>query len=122
MKGVALVRLVVAVHSREVKTALFLALNGFDDITIVATATSTAELTSYCRTFEPDVVIFERGLPGRPTAETLTDLRDSLPGCRIQMIDEHGGRKKEQGLPEVEVFTDIDHLIAAYPESGADRS
>jgi len=116
------VRLVVAVHRREVKGALFLALNGLDDVTIVATATSTAELTSYCRTFEPDVVILERGLPGRPTAEILTDLGQSLPDCRIQMIDESGGRKKEQGLSEVEVFTDLDGLIAAYPESGADRS
>ena len=115
-------RLVVAVHTREVKAALFLALNGLDVVNIVATATSTAELRSYCRTFEPDVVIFERGLPGRPTAETLTDLRKSLPDCRIQMIDESGGGKNEQGVPEVEVFNDLDHLIAGYPESGADRS
>lgn len=115
-------RLVVGVHSREVKAALFLALNGLDDVTIVATAASTAELTSYCRTFEPDVVIFERALPGRPAAEILTDLRQSLPGCRFQMIDVSGDGKKEQGLSEVEVFTDLDRLIAVYPESGADRS
>ena len=56
-------RLVVAVHSREVKTALFLALNG---ITIVATATSTAELVSYCRAFRPEVDCRERSARPSP--------------------------------------------------------
>lgn len=115
-------RLVLAVHSREVKAALFLALNGLDAVTIVATATSTAELTSYCRTLEPDVVIFERGLPGRPSAEILTDLGQSLPDCRIQLIDESGSARSEPGLSEVEVFIDLEQLIAAYPESGADQT
>jgi DNA-binding NarL/FixJ family response regulator len=112
-------QLVVAVHSREVKTALFLALNGLDAITIVATATSTGELASYCRAFKPDVIIFERDLPGRPAAEILPDIRRSLPDCRIQMIDERGTGDDGQELSEVEVFTDLDQLIAAYPESGA---
>jgi DNA-binding NarL/FixJ family response regulator len=116
------VRLIVAVHGREVKGALFLALNGLDAITIVATATSTGELTSYCRSFKPDVIIFERGLPGRPAAEVLPDLRQSLPECRIQMIDESGGRKTEQSLSDVEIFTDLDQLIAAYPELGANQT
>ena len=113
-------RLVVAVHSREIKTALFLALNGLATITIVATATSTAELISYCRNFEPDIVIVERGLPGRPIGETLTDLMRSFPDCRIQMIDDRNGGQIDQDLPKVEVFRDLDELITTMPESGAD--
>jgi hypothetical protein len=35
------------------------------------------------------------------------------------MIDERGSGDNGQDLSEVEVFTDLDRLIAAYPESGA---
>ena len=105
-------RLVVAVHSREVKTALFLALNGLISITIVATATSTAELVSYCRAFRPDVAVVESGLPGRPFDETLQRVDELMAAGRIFVID--GGPEVVQAT-NAEVFTDIDDLVAALP-------
>ena len=102
-------RLVVAVHRREVKTALFLALNGLDEIDIVATATSTAELISYCRAFRPDVVIVDRGLPGRPFDETLAELESC--GGRILWID-------TDSSSDPDTFDDVEHLVASLSMDG----
>lgn len=113
-------RLVVAVHGREVKTALFLALAGVDAITIVATATSTAELVSYCRAFRPDIAVVESGLPGRPLDETLAQLGDWMKSGRILVIDGRGAIELVGKVPNAEVFEDIEHLVAALPESGAE--
>ena len=78
-------RLVAAIASREMKAALFLALDGVESIDIVATASSSAELINYCRTFRPDVTIVEDALPGGPLEETL----QQLEGCggRILLLD-----------------------------------
>ena len=105
-------RLVVAVHSREVKTALFLALDGLVSITIVATATSTAELVTYYRAFRPDVAVVESGLPGRPLDETLQQLAELKNPGKIFVID--GGPEVVQAT-NAEVFTNIDDLVAALP-------
>ena len=88
-EGARSLHLVVATHTREVKTALFLALNALPAITIVATATSTAELASYCHAFRPDFAIVESGLPGRPLRDVLAELVASRPDSRILLIDEH---------------------------------
>jgi len=109
-------RLVVAVHSREVKTALFLALNGLDTVTIVATATSTAELVSYCRAFRPDVVVVERGLPGRPLIEAIPKLGESMRKGRVLLIDGDEALDLARSVSYVEVFGDIADLVAALPE------
>lgn len=107
-------RVVVAIHSREVKTGLFHALNGLDTVTIVATATSTAELESYCRSFRPDVIIVERGLPGRPLADTLNRL-DECTGRKL-VIDPEGAAEVTLDLTGSEAFEDVERLIAAIPE------
>ena len=109
-------RLVVAVHSREVKTALFLALNGLDMVTIVATATSTAELVSYCRAFRPDVVVVERGLPGRPLIEAIPKLGESMRKGRVLLIDGDEALDLARSVSYVEVFKSIADLVAALPE------
>ncbi|GMQ86358.1 MAG: hypothetical protein BMS9Abin07_1932 [Acidimicrobiia bacterium] len=111
-------RLVVAVHGREVKTALFLALNGVESVTIVATATSTAELVSYCRAFRPDVVVVERGLPGRPLDEAIFKLGDSMKEGRVLLIDGDEALDLTRHAAYVEVFNDITDLVAALPEPG----
>ena len=105
-------RLVVAVHGREVKTALFLALAGVDAVTIVATATSTAELVTYCRAFRPDIAVVESGLPGRPLDETLRQLNELIPGGRIFVIN---GASELVAATNAEVFTEINDLVAALP-------
>jgi hypothetical protein len=110
------VRAIVAVHSREVKTALFLALDGLHSATIVATATTTAELSSYCRTFRPDVAIIEHGLPGWTLGETLSRIEPFMGGGRILLIE---GAAAEPLGPNarVEVFEDIEDLVEALSES-----
>lgn len=116
----ASLHVVVATHSREIKTALFLALNAIPAITIVATATSTAELISYCNTFRPDTAIVESGLPGRPLHLVFAELRASTPKVRLLLIDERTEASADNGLADVEVFTDIAQLIDNFPEQGAD--
>lgn len=103
-------RVVVAVHTREVKTALFLALSGMDAVTIVATATSTAELVSYCRSFQPDVAIFEHGLAGKPMVETLEQLDGLGAVGKVLVIDGHAEATRASISG---VFTDVDDLVAS---------
>ena len=107
-------RLVVGIHSREVKTALFLALSALTGVTIVATATSTAELASYVRAFLPDVSVIEGGLPGWPLDETLRKL-DAIGQGRVLIIDGEDALDLARSTSNVEVFEDIDDLVAALP-------
>lgn len=118
-EGAPSLHLVVATYTREVKTALFLALNAMPTITIVAAATSTAELASYCHAFRPDFAIVESGLPGRPLDAVLTELATSNPDSRLLLIDEHAETTAELNLAEIQVFTDLEQLIATLPEQGA---
>ena len=101
---------VVAVHGREVKTALFLALNSIPSIEIVATATSTAELTSYCQTFQPDAVIVERGVPGRPLTDVLRELDQSMMPRRVLVVETAEESESFEGIAGVETLRDVDHL------------
>ncbi len=119
-EGTPSIHVVLATHSREVKTALFHSLNAISTVTIVATGTSTAELVSYCHAFRPDIAIIEAGLPGRPLGEVLVELGTSNPNSRILLIGEPTGLKTDLNLPEVEVSTDLDLLIATFPDQGAD--
>ncbi len=114
------IHVVVATHSREIKTALFLALNAIPAITIVATATSTSELISYCNAFRPDTAIIEGGLPGRPLGPVLAHLRTSTPKIRLLLIDEHTESSADNSPADVEVFTDLEQLIDNFPEQGAE--
>jgi len=108
-------RLVVAVHSREMKTALFLALSGVEVIEIVATANTTAELVTFWRAFRPDVAIVESGLPGWALDETINKLGERTEDGRIFLIDGGEALDLARARPAVEVFKDIDSLIAALP-------
>jgi hypothetical protein len=119
-EGARSLHLVVATHTREVKTALFLALNALPAVTIVAAATSTAELASYCHAFRPDFAIVESGLPGRPLRDVLAELVVARPDSRILLIDEHAELRTDLRLPEIDVFAALDQLLATFPELGAD--
>jgi hypothetical protein len=119
-EGARSLHLVVATHTREVKTALFLALNALPAVTIVAAATSTAELASYCHAFRPDFAIVESGLPGQPLSEVLTELKTSNPNSRFLFIADQAQPTADSKLPEIEVFNDLNQLIATLPEQGAD--
>lgn len=107
---------VVAAHSREVRTALFLALKALPNATIVATATSTAELASYCRAFLPDAAIIESGLPGESLAAVLHQFDTSATPRRIFVIVEDAASDLAMDVGRAEVLRDVDHLVATLPE------
>lgn len=87
----------------------------------MATATSTAELISYCRTFLPDVAIVESGLPGRPLADVLHQLGDAATPARIFVIGEDGASELARDVGGAEVLRDVDHLVATLPELKLDE-
>lgn len=105
-------RTVVAVHSREVKTALFIALNAIPSVTIVATATSTSELLGYCHAFRPEVAIVETALPGKPLLDVLTEVERSMTPGRILVIGGDNAADLVGGNSTAEILRDVDHLMA----------
>lgn len=110
--GTRSTHLVVATHTRELKTALFLALTAIPAVSIVATAASTAELVSYCHTFQPKTTIVEDGLPGRPLTSVLYELGTAIPEMRILLIDEHADAENNFELIDVEIVTDPEQLMS----------
>ena len=62
-------RVLLAVNTRELKTAFFLALGSEPDIKIVGTAVNTAELLTFTRALNPDAILLEWDLPGTPLTE-----------------------------------------------------
>ena len=105
-------RIVAGVHSRDVKTALFLALDA-EGADIVATATTTSELISYCRSFRPDVAIVEGSLPGRQLDETLDEVA-AFAG-RALVIDPEGRATAHLGDHHAELFLDVAQVVDALP-------
>ena len=112
---------VVVVHRREVKTALFLALNSIPNIEIVATATSTAELISYCQVFHPGAVIVEGDLPGRPLADILRELNQSMTPRRVLVVDSAEEPEALEGIPGVEALRDLDDLLAVLSKADSEE-
>ena len=106
-------RLLIAVRSRDVRRALFLALSGIERVAIVGTATTTAELLSLCRALVPGVVVVEAGLPGQPLKELLRSVEELRLDCRVLIVDPLVHHEYEIAAGGFEVFSDIDHLAAA---------
>ena len=106
-------RLIAAVHSREVRGSLFLALDGLESVDIVGVATSVVELTSQCRSLRPDVVIVEAGLSQRSLDQLLDDIAVVTWSGEILVIggDEHASTVDR--YDHVELMTGIDQLRTA---------
>ena len=68
------VRTVVGIGSREMRSALFVALDSLDDVRVVGSATSAAEIVTLCRSLHPDVALVEQGL----SDWDLTELLDAV--------------------------------------------
>lgn len=107
---------IVAVHSREVKTALFVALNGVETVAIVAVAGSTAELVSYCQTFRPDVAIVEAGLQGQPIEIVLAEIEQSSNVQRLFVIGDDKRPGRYASISSAEILKDVEHLLISHPE------
>jgi len=108
------VRLLLAIYTRELKTAFFLALSDESNIQIVATAANTAELLTYNRSLQPNAIVLEWDLPGRPMTEVYPVLTqaDSLPDIFIigKPSSEHHVRDL---APDCDLYTDPEKLINA---------
>ena len=107
-------RLLLAVYTRELKTAFFLALSEQPSVHVVASATNTAELLSYHRTFQPDAIALEWEMPGRPVQDVLPTLARSDSPAEILIISRPSSREQIRELaPNARVFDDPEELIDA---------
>lgn len=116
------IHVVLATHRREVQAALFHSINAMSMVTIAATGTSTAEMVNYSRAFRPDFVIVETGLPGVPLGEVFIEMEATDPRLRILLIGEDAELRTYLNPPRVEIFTDVEVLIARLPDEGDDTS
>ena len=110
---------VVATHSREVRAALFIALNSIPSITIAATATSTSELANYCHAFHPDIAIVESGLPGSPLAQFLREFEHLDAPAQILVVGGDDAPKLATDIGKVSALGDVDDLLQAILEPPA---
>jgi CheY-like chemotaxis protein len=105
-------RLLLAIYARELKTALFLALSEQSALQIVASATNTAELLSYGRTFQPDAIALEWEMPGRPMADVLPALTQACSSAELLIISRPSSRQQIRDVaPSASVFDDPEELI-----------
>jgi DNA-binding NarL/FixJ family response regulator len=109
-------RLLIAVHSRDLRRALFLALNGIERVAIVGSATTTVELLSLWRALVPGVVVVEAGLPGQPLEDLMSSVEGLRLDCRVLIVDPSIQHKDEITVGGLEVFSDVDDLVTAVPE------
>jgi len=62
------------------------ALQGYDDIEVVGTASSAAEARTAAAALAPDVVLMDFGLPDGDGASVAADLRERLPQTRVVIV------------------------------------
>jgi chemotaxis response regulator CheB len=108
----SIIRLLLAVYARELKTAFFLTLSGEPNVKIVATAVNSAELLTYSRTFQPEVIVLEWELPGQPMADVLPKLCQAEPAPKIFIISKPSSY---QQLREISATGDL-FMIDSVPE------
>jgi DNA-binding NarL/FixJ family response regulator len=118
-KGNLPAEVVVATHSREVRAALFIALNAIPTITIAATAASSSELTNYCHAFHPDVAIVDEGLPGSPLSAFLSDFEHLDTPARILIIGGDEAALLVSDIDKAEVLKDVEHLVQVISQPSA---
>jgi DNA-binding NarL/FixJ family response regulator len=105
-------RLLLAIYTRELKTALFLALSEQPALQIVASATNTAELLTYSRTFQPDAIALEWEMPGRPVADVFPTLAQADSPPEILIISRPSSRQQIQDIaPTASAFDEPEELI-----------
>ena len=106
--------LLLAIYTRELKTAFFLALSGEPEVQIVATATNTAELLTYSRTLQPDVTVLEWELPGGPMVDVFPTLAQTDSSAKIFIISKPSSHQQIQDIAATtDTFVDPADLINA---------
>lgn len=113
-------RVVMAAATREMRTALFVATNA-SNIRIVATASTLAELTTYTRSFQPDIVIVADDLGRRADlVARISALKETVHQGRIFVVGPSAGALAEAtgALPIDESRDVLDALFV--PAAGTD--
>ncbi len=98
-------RLLLALHTRELKTAFFLALSAEPEVQIVATAVNSAELLTYTRAFQPKIIVMEWELPGLPVSEVIPKLTATESGPKIFITG------KPSSEPELQEFSKVENIF-----------
>jgi DNA-binding NarL/FixJ family response regulator len=101
-------QVVVAVSKRELKTAIFLTLSSEPEIRVVATAANTAELLTYARSFQPEVIILELELKGDPMADVLKKLSEVSPDSKVLTISKPSSCDQILDIPAADNIIRID--------------
>jgi DNA-binding NarL/FixJ family response regulator len=105
-------RLLLAIYTRELKTAFFLALSDQPSLQVVAAGTNTAELLTFGRTFQPDAIALEWELPGGPVAGFLPTLTQACSSAEILIISRPSSRQQIRDVaPYANVFDEPEELI-----------
>ena len=106
------VHLLLAIFTRELKTAFFLALSDEPNIHIVATAANTAELLTYNRSLQPNAIVLEWELPGRPMSEAYSALNQAEDPPSIFIVGKPSSERHIRELaPECDLYADPEKLI-----------
>jgi DNA-binding NarL/FixJ family response regulator len=113
-ENISKIRLLLAIFTRELKAAFFLALSDEPNVQIMATASNTAELLTFNRSLQPYVIVLEWELPGRPMSEVYPVLTQADHPPAIFIIgkpsSEHHIRDQ---APDCDLFADPEKLIKA---------
>jgi len=94
------IRVLLAVNSREMKTAFFLALNSEPSIEIVGTAVNTAELSTFTRALNPDAILLEWELPGTSLVEILSSIIQAEAELNIFIISNPSTQQQCQSIAQ----------------------
>jgi DNA-binding NarL/FixJ family response regulator len=113
-ENMAQFRLLLAIFTRELKTAFFLSLSDMLNIQIIATASNTAELLTFSRSLQPEVIVLEWELPGRPMTEVYPVLTQGDCPPAVFIIGKPSSEHHIRDLaPDCDLFTDPEALIHA---------
>lgn len=116
-------QVLVAIHNRELKTAVFLTLASEKRCKIVGTAVNTAELLTLTRALQPDAILLEWSLPGSSLIENLPALLQASNKTQIFLIGtpstQQQCREAAQTHDQVFVEESPETLITALITNGA---
>ena len=108
------VRLLLAIYTRELKTAFFLALSDESKIQIVATAANSAELLTYNRSLRPDSIVLEWDLPGKSMTDVYPVLTQDDSPPSIFIIGKPSSEHHVRDLAlDCDLYTDPEELVNA---------